>query len=69
MTDKLPPLSYILHNGINARGEQMIYLRSYICGSYKFRSTGFQVKPAHWDAVKQRVLPSVPQVQPDAQRN
>ena len=63
MIGKIPPLSYILHNGINARGEQMIYLRSYICGSYKFRSTGFQVKPSDWDVVKQRVLPSEPQAE------
>ena len=63
MPSNLPPLSYVLHNGINARGEQMIYLRCYICGNYKFRSTGFQVKPSDWNAVEQRVLPSEPQAE------
>lgn len=57
---RIPPLSYALHNAIDAKGEQMIYLRYYIAGMYKFRTTGFKIKPEYWDAKKQRVLPDAP---------
>ena len=38
----------------------MIYLRYYIAGMYKFRTTGFKTKPEYWDAKKQRMLPDAP---------
>ena len=57
---RIPPLSYALHNTVDAKGEQMIYLRYYIAGMYKFRTTGFKIRPEYWDSKKQRMIPDAP---------
>ena len=58
--NSIPSFSYTLHNGIDARGQQMVYLRYHIAGAYKFRTTGFKIKPEYWDAGRQRIRPDAP---------
>lgn len=56
----IPSLSFTLHNDVDTKGEQMIYLRYRIAGAYKFRTTGFKIRPEYWDAKMQRMKSDAP---------